>query len=98
MVQRVPKYSGSTQFTDEVVKTGTHDLEFSRAHKTVSVPQALKTDGAVDVSVVRQGQDPISRRVQTAVLAPQTPSIDETMEIPDVQHKTSSPQCSQVFQ
>ena len=48
----------------------------------MSVPQALKTDRAVDVSVVTQSQDPISRRVQTAVLAPQAQSIDETMGNP----------------
>ena len=89
-VQRVPKYSGSAQFTDEVVDVPmvarSHDSmisSFLRAQKTVSVPQALKTDRAVDVSVVTQSQDSISRRVQTAVLAPQAQSIDETMGNPE---------------
>ena len=63
-------------------KSRFHDLEFLRAQKTVSVPQALKTDRAVNVSVVTQSQDSISLRVQTAVLAPQAQSIDETMGNP----------------
>ena len=63
-------------------KSRFHDLEFLRAQKTVSVPQGLKTDRAVDVSVVTQSRDSISPRVQTAVLAPQAQSIDETMGKP----------------
>ena len=72
-------------------KSRFHDLEFLRVHKTVSVPQALETDRAVDVSVVTQSQDSISWRVQTAVLAPST----KRREILSVPQRASSPQCSQ---
>ena len=93
---RVTENGGSTLFTDEVVNfplvAQRQDPMSQRIQKKVLAPQMLNTHRAVDVSLVTRSHDPISWRVQTTLLAPQAQLIDETMAIPVVQQRTTSPQ------